>query len=438
MFLLDMTQLMFKQHRLLICAGSLSALAYMYLAISSQQYAQSNLIELWAVSGLCALLSLIVWRHYHNEKQTIPVQLILLFAVSFRLIGISGFPILEDDFYRYLWDGRMTIETGSPYGIAPAAFFSDNSISESFESILGLINYPDIPTIYGPVNQWVFALGYIIAPGQVWPLQLLFSLADLGIIILLLRLAAPQFVLLYAWSPLLIKEFAFTAHPDILGAFFLLAAFYIYARQSWFWLAVLLALAAGVKIFALILVPLLLRFHWRAWLVFITSAIIIAQPFGLKAAWVPAGLSAMASDWLFNAPLYSLLSLWLPISTIKALLLALFALTAATYFFYIVHKKQILPIRADRLFGLFFLCIPVLNPWYLAWLLPFAAIYPSRWAWAASFCLLLSYASGINLSGSNLALYQQPIWAVTVQFSVISAALLVDILKDISTRPTSH
>lgn len=425
----------FKLHKRMLMAGLLSATAYLYLTVNSQYYKDLTLFELWAVSGVNAVLCLFVWRYYHqqgSQGENIPVHFLLLFAVLFRLIGVCGFPILEDDFYRYLWDGRMTIETGSAYGVAPSALFNDTSISESFETILGLINYPDIATVYGPVCQWVFALGYLIAPGQVWPLQFIFVLADLGIILLLLRLAKPLFVLLYAWSPLLIKEFAFTAHPDVLGVFFMVAAFHAYTRQSFYCLAILLALAVGVKVFAFLLIPLLLRFHWRAWLVFFATAVCIALPFGIKAAWLPEGLNAMASDWLFNAPLYTVLALWLPISVIKMVLLSVFVMTAAGYFFYVIYNQLTLPIRADLLYGIFFLCIPVFNPWYIVWLLPFATIYPSRWAWTASFCLLLAYASGINLPNTSLQLYQQPIWILVLQFSVIFSALCWDILSTIN------
>ena len=80
-------------------------------------------------------------------------------------------------------------------------------------------------------------------------------------------------VLLYAWSPLIIKEFAFTAHPDVLGALFLMAAYLGYQRGYFLRAGALLALAMGVKLFALLMVPLLLGLQWRAWLVFFTDCL---------------------------------------------------------------------------------------------------------------------------------------------------------------------
>ena len=439
-------------HRELVISGLFSLLGYVYLSLNSRTYADLSLIEMWSVCLPCALLSFYLCWHYSKQSSNqFPIFLMFGFAVLFRLIGITTFPILEDDFYRFLWDGQMTINTGTPYGWIPANFLGDLNINDQFEEILGSINHPEVATIYGPLLQGIFTLAYIIAPGEIWPLQSIFAFADIGIIILLLRFRfiKAHYVLLYAWSPLMIKEFAISAHPDVVGAFFLVTAFYAYCsihqsannnktsqeiKNTWIWIPVCLALATGVKIFALVLAPLLLRFQWRSWLIYFSCLALMALPFAindssgqlltsLKSVWVPDGLQAMANDWLFNAPLYYLAIAFMPLTVTKVLLLGSFAFIAACYFFYVYLKRQHLPIRVDLLYGVFFLCIPVLNPWYIVWLLPFAVIYPSRWAWTASVALFLAYASGINFVDSTLELYQQPLWVVSIEFGLITIAL---------------
>jgi len=416
-----------QMHKLLLVAGALSTLMYLFLALNSQHYGDVKLRHLLSVCSVSGALSLLVFFHYTQQRKTIPLAWMIGFAALFRFIGLFSFPVLEDDFYRYLWDGRLAIELGTPYGYVPADFFNAANIPESFEHILGLINYPYIATIYGPTCQWIFALSYLIAPGEIWPLQLIFASADMVIILLLLKLSKHHsWVLLYAWSPLLIKEFAFTAHPDVFGAMLLVLALYAFKHGHWYFMSVLLALAAGVKVFALILVPFLIAFRWRYWLTFSITVWAIALPWGLKNAWLPEGLSSMAENWLFNAPLYSLLSPLMPIFNIKITLLSLFALFCGGYFFIFWRKQQLKHIRADYLFGLFFLCLPALNPWYLVWLLPFAVIYPSIWAWVASFSFLLAYASGINVNDTQLALYQLPTWILITEFSIILLGLCLD------------
>ena len=222
----------YKANHIAIAAGLLSTIAYGYLASQSQYYGDATLSQLLWVAGLCACLSFALWYLYERRDQQIDIWLLLGFAVIFRLIGLSSFPILEDDFYRYLWDARMTVELGSPYAVAPAEFFASENLSERFETILDGINYPDVKTVYGPTIQWVFALAYLISPGEVWPLQLMMGIADIAVILILLQLAKPNSVLLYAWSPLVIKEFVISAHPDVLGVACVVLACLLYTSPS--------------------------------------------------------------------------------------------------------------------------------------------------------------------------------------------------------------
>lgn len=416
-----------KHTNITLIAGSISLLAYAYLCIQSQNYGQATLFDLLSVSAICATLSFAVWFYHWQADKEVSLSLLIIFAVLFRIIGIFSYPVLEDDGFRYLWDGSMTIEYGSPYGYIPADFFDNENLSIRFEEILGLINYPSIATIYGPLCQVVFALAYVIAPGELWPLQLIFAIADIGVVLLLLKLARPLWVLLYAWSPLVIKEFAFTAHPDVLGVFFLLSAYVLFKQKKFAWVGLCVALAAGVKIFAIVLLPFLFKFQWRAYLLFILTVMLLALPWGFTQAWFPEGLKTMSDDWLFNAPIYSLLGKWLSINTTKIILLSIYASVMAVICFryLFIKQAQVNLFRPDLIFLGLFLCTPALNAWYLVWLLPFAVIFPSLWAWTASVAILLAYASGINLSVSGLAPYQIPHSVLILEFGLIAFAAII-------------
>jgi len=419
-----------------IIAGVLSAFAYLYLALNSQYYGDANLLQMFAVCGACGILCAWVWWCHYQQQQDVSLIAILGFAVVFRITGLFSFPILEDDIYRYLWDGKQTIENGNPYLQPPSYFFDSDNISERFESILDGINYPDVATVYGPLCQWIFALAYLIAPGEIWPLQLIFALADIAIIIALIKLANPNALLLYAWSPLLIKEFAFTAHPDVFGAMLMVFALLAYRRGNAVLIGVLMACATGIKIFPILILPFLLGFKWRGWLAFIITTLAIAAPFGIVQAWFPEGLKVMGGDWYFNSPIYIALLKLGPAgsaSIAKIILLLLLAIGAGLYLLKTLHhylrhqwpRPEIL--KGDLLFGAFFVCLPALNPWYFVWLLPFAAIRPTLTAWVASLMVLISYASGINLNTNQLGAYQHPSWVLIIEFSVILTAFIIDL-----------
>ena len=204
--------------------------------------------------------------HRRNPAEPLPLGRLIGWAVLFRVCGLIGGPIYEDDFYRYLWDAFRFARDGTPYGVAPEAFFADPDIPARFQRILDQVNYPELPTIYGPVTQLVFLLGYGLSPGSIVALQVPLVLVDLLAIGLLLRLAPARAVLLYAWCPLVVKEIAFTAHPDGVAVSLLLAAIVLGQRERLRGAAVCLALAVGAKVMALLLVPFVLArarpVHW--------------------------------------------------------------------------------------------------------------------------------------------------------------------------------
>ena len=91
----------------------------------------------WAALGLA-------WRSAARSGAQLPVTPILAWAVVFRLIAFSSPPLMEDDYYRYLWDGRETVVHGNPYSTTPQDHFNDTNLPPEFDSILGGIGNDNI------------------------------------------------------------------------------------------------------------------------------------------------------------------------------------------------------------------------------------------------------------------------------------------------------
>ncbi len=124
-------------------AGLVCAIAYSVLAWLSLHPESLTLSVYYALLGTCLLATLVAFQGAEEMSLT-PCKL-LLWAACFRLIGVFGDPLWEDDFFRYLWDGYRFYEAGSPYGIAPSAFFGDANIPAQFYALLAQVNYPDTP-----------------------------------------------------------------------------------------------------------------------------------------------------------------------------------------------------------------------------------------------------------------------------------------------------
>ncbi len=454
--------------------GLWCALGYGALAFLSRRQGEPDLSVFFFLVLWTSLPVFSLYLSFSRRGEPFPVGRLIVWAVAFRLCGLIGGPFFEDDFYRYLWDGYRFATTGTPYGAVPEAFFVDPGVPAVFHGILDGINHPELPTIYAPVTQAVFLLGYWVHPGSVAALQVIVIVVDLVTIALLLRLAPAGNVMLYAWCPLVVKEIAFTAHPDGVGVCLLLAAMVLARGRRWRSAAVCLGMAVGAKIFALVLVPLVLvGASVRHWALFVATPTALYAPFVLHGGTDFESLHVFARTWEFNSAAFGLLTTVLQPFEAKLVLGVLFGAFWAGYAFrYSRRRTHDVPRdegrvrrgptgdsrsgthgvpwgegrvrrgptgdsrsgthgvpRGDWLYGAFLAASPVINPWYLLWLLPFAAIVPSVWAWTASVAILLGYVTGLTLNDYDLQLYQHPSWIRPLEFGLILLALAYDLFR---------
>jgi hypothetical protein len=406
------------------CAAGYAALAALARQTGEPDLTASLLLFAWTGLPVFGL-----YLRFQRRGEAFPVGRLVLWAVVFRMCGLAGGPFYEDDFYRYLWDAYRFATTGTPYGAAPEAFFVDPAVPALFQGVLDGINYPELPTIYGPTSQLVFLLAYWVQPASVTALQVILVAVDLAAVALLLRLTAPANVLLYAWCPLVVKEIAFTAHPDGAGACLLLAAIVLARDRRWRGVAVCLGLATGVKAFGLVLAPLVLAgARFRHWLLFGATLAALYGPFALQGGTDLDSLQVFAREWEFNSALFGLLA---TVASRFEARLALGLLFAAFWGCYLLLYTRAgargIP-RGDWVYGALLAVSPVINPWYLLWLLPFAAIFPSVWAWTASGAVLLAYVTGLHLGDYDMHPYAQPSWARGLEFGLIAAGLGCDLV----------
>lgn len=403
-------------------AGFVSAVAWIALTIASLQSQPVPVLFLAAVLAVTWAAMAVAWARMNSRGEHHPSRRIWAWAIVFRLAGLLAEPVFEDDHYRFLWDGYRFAESGNPYGAAPAEFFGDESIPPEQQRILDSVNHPHLATVYGPAAQWGFRLAHAISPASILPWKLLLMLADLAVIALLARIAAPANVLLYAWCPLLIQETAFNAHPEALGVLAMVAAIQCSLAGRAALSGAAIALAAGVKLTGGLLAPFLWwRSGWKAVAGTFAGVLALWGPFWMRGslAELPA-LAAMSREWEFNSSIFGLLS-WVA-GREWAQWLCLAGLAAI-----VIHQARsirggVQPLRGDRVYGGFILLAPVVNPWYLLWLLPFAAIRPRAWTLAALALVSVSYLHGLNWGGGSLGPYEHPPWLRPLEYGGVALA----------------
>ncbi len=402
--------------------------------------------QLIAVLGGATLGSAALsWLALDARFDRVRVPAILALALLLRLIAAFASPLLEDDHHRYLWDGWRTATALDPYKLAPSAWFGDNSLPQRWQDILGAINHPDIPTIYGPVLQALFALSYAIAPAELWPLKALLVVADMALVGLLARHGVgARWLLAYALHPLVLKEAMASAHPDALVALLLLLTLMARQQHRAVMVGVLLGVAVGAKVAALVVLPLLL---WAPatqrdpapldgirWALSVGAACTAALallylPFYAGGGSDAAALAVFSAQWRFNPLLFRVLEALLPAAAARpaAALLIVSGLAIITWRWRLQrapHTRRAPrapPLHAALL--LLLLLSPVINPWYWLWALALAVFMRRASVVAIGAASALSYLnSSVLTSLSDLPSFVVPWPLALVQGAVLCAA----------------
>lgn len=382
-----------------------------------------------ALGGALTLL----WIVLDKRLEQTSVLYILLLAFSVRIIAIQAVPLLEDDQYRYLWDGLRTATTLDPYRLAPSMFWNSDALSSFWLDIVFSINHADVPTIYGPVLQGLFALAYLIAPGKIGAIQSLLFLADMGVLLLLIQQKiSARALLIYAVHPLILKEAMASAHPDGLVALLLLLALIAWRAQQVLWMGVSIGLAIATKISALVALPLFLlapNKNYGRWSVMMLSSclgtlLICYAPFMLQGASDVKALSIFSSQWRFNPLLYRLLEN--AFTNFARPLAATLILLGVGLLAWRQHHQP----SADKLpaidYALMFLLLlsPVVNPWYGLWLIAPALLLGRPLLACALTIVSLAYLNTTVLLEAQLTAHQIPDFRVSWPLTLIQLAIL--------------
>ena len=409
------------------CLGAGTFALFLLLSLNSHFHIVSDLY-LWLFTALfVSNISIYLYLQTRNHNIKYIAYPILLWAISYRILGLTSAPLLEDDFYRFLWDGYMFLQLGTPYNSPPSMFFDTSFVSHEWNTILNGISYPDLPTVYGPTLQYIFLICSYLAPTSELFLRCILTGFELTLLLVLFKLYKNSSAfILYAWCPLLIKEVSFSAHPDIIGITFLFSGILLTQFRQYFVSGLMLALAIACKPFAIILAPFfIIKGKIIALLSTLLGLSVLYIPFILKGSTEYNALYSISREWEFNSSIYAVVSNLITHQHAQLIVFFLFTMIFLYYWYrYFTEKNTNIP-RGDILFLSLFLLSPVFNPWYVIWILPFLIIYPSVWGWSVPIAVSFSYIIGLNLNTIEIAAYEHPQWVRIFEFGIIIIAYFV-------------
>lgn len=441
----------------------LSALGYV---IASRFVPRSDfytLIGLWVCIFSCSFLII------NNKKTTI--NQLLFVGVFFRVLVIDVLPWMSQDYFRFIWDGRLLIKGINPYLSTPLQHISANNFLVNQAQLLyegmGALNAKHY-TNYPPMSQ----LGYFIAAilGQnsiitsVIVMRVILILSDIGTFIfgvkLLKELKLPQKNIAYYFlNPFIIIELIGNLHFEALMVFFLVASLFCLIRKKWVIAGILLGISVNVKLLPLILIPIFARFFLSKplnsfyslskfiksekkntinYIVFILITIGINMLFFVpftNAKLIENYTNSVGlwfSNFEFNASLYYI-ARWIGyqitgwnVIAITGKLLPAFAILIILCIGLFRKNENPRKLLVSLLFGFFayLVCSTTIHPWYLAIPLVLSCFTHYRFLWVWSCVVVLSYHTYQNPEH-----WKENLWWVALEYAIVFLALTYELLQ---------
>ncbi len=355
-------------------------------------------------------------------------------GILFRFIFIGVLPNLSQDFYRFIWDGRLVFQGINPYLFSPEHFLEDSSslrfvgmtMAQAKELYAGMGNLNGSHySNYPPINQLCFAIAALFTGKSILGSAIVFRihivLADIGILYfgrkLLISLGKePHQIFWYFLNPFIIIELTGNLHFESVMLFFLVWSLYLLQKQKWIGAAVLLGISVSVKLIPLLFLPLFYQWFINKesvkkgflkliafYLITIATVLITFLPF--YTTQFVSNFSETISLWFqnfeFNASIYYIIRWvgfkvvgWNIIATVGKIL-PFIVITFILLLTFFRKNKTTQELITAMLFGIsiYLLLSTTVHPWYIATPLLLSIFTKYRFPIVWSLVVMLSYSA---------------------------------------------
>lgn len=430
----------------------ISSILYYYFAYYLERTSFETLSILW--------ISLFTGYFFLTHKQQYSFKSLAILAIVFRLIFLIAIPNLSQDFYRFIWDGRMIFEGFNPYMYLPETFIKNGvfPVSEASDLYAGMgpMNGSHY-TNYPPLNQFSFFIAALFSNnsilGAAIVLRLQIILADIGILFIGAKLLksinkSQHLIFLYALNPFIIIEMTGNLHFEPVMLFFLVLALYLFYKKKWVYSAFMLAFSISVKLIPLLFLPIFLKpflvrerkIEWERisklilfYTVVIITVLVLFVPF-LSPDLID-NYSNSVGLWFrnfeFNASFYYIFreigylfrgyNEIATIGKITPVLTVIFLMVVSLF----NKNKTITDITTSMLFALsfYYFTTTTMHPWYLATLIILSVFTRYRFPLVWSLVIILSYQAYANTP------WKENLWFIAIEYIVLYSYLLYEIKK---------
>ena len=458
----------FKLNKAAILIAILSVLFYTLFAYSLVRTDYAKLIMLYTA------LFFLFYKLVQLLKSDI--KLLTWLAFGFRAIFILAIPNLSQDFYRFIWDGRIILEGINPYLFTVESFISNAAIpiaqTQELYDGMGVLNASHFSN-YPPINQLCFVIAGLFAGksilGSVMIMRLIIITADFGTLYFGIKLLKKcnipvQHIFWYILNPFIIIELTGNLHFEGVMIFFLTWSLYLLYIGKWQFSAVILALSISVKLIPIIFLPLF--FQWftkesnlvNRWIPCFRGATKLVSFYAIVCIttillFIPFYSSEFINNYAetiglwfqnfeFNASMYYIAREigysfrgYNEIAVIGKTIPSIVITFVLVISFFRNNKTLVQLITAMLLaLSFYYFISTTVHPWYLATLLILSVFTNYKFPLVWSFIIILSYLAYLNVDSADKT---ENLWIIGLEYVVVYGVFLWEVFFKKSSRLTT-
>ena len=372
---------------LVICGGVLSACVAAWAALGELTAAVPLHLALYALAFAAYVAALRSARGLSTRG----LRAALAVAVAWRLALAFAPPLLSDDIYRTVWEGRIQAHGHNPYEWRNRP--ESERLAGLRDAVWQRVNHKEYTAIYPPL--WQLAVrGVMTMHDSVTAMKLFLVGCELvawGLLAALLRRrgAARERLLVFAWSPLALVEVAGCGHNDVFAIVFLVLSLLWLESGRPLASAVAAALGAQAKV-----LPGLVAASWgrRYRLAHVAAAAALALALVWPYRWAGPGLwmslGKYGQFWRFNETLFAVVA---ALAGSHGLAVRICLVLLATFTATLAVRRTDPTTAGLAVVCAWLLLMPNVLPPYAVWLLPWLVLRDSAPAFTFTATVQLAY-----------------------------------------------